>query len=767
MKQGLILLSLVAIFLMTPGSCNDKKREHKREIKKYCIYLATRKIYSSSHISTPNPPAVVTGDLQVSYTIYADCAHECDMSVYYSTGGGYYPATIDNASVGSIWQNTIENISVPSINPETGVGNAATYTFVWDSVSDVGYEYVQGVTLNMVIEEPDSLYTHPYVYWGDSVWTKPFTVDNNRKPSVQVITPGPSVSGDAMVEFTLTDLDDDICKVTVEYSKDNGSNYFAATLRDVTSYPVSANIIFGIDHTATPKQYVFVWDTANDMPLKYNEQMKIKLTANDGLVNSDPSESGTFTVENNYAPVTTIEDPDGTQTGDVRLDFGVADVDSSAATVTFNYSIDGGVTWQPASIKYSSIGTLDNDAITVTGTSATPITGYCVWNSLGDGIATENLETNVRIAVSAADDQRQGPAATTRSFVVDNTLAGGWGDAEVISGTNAASAPDCAISPTSENPYVVWAGPDCSSISQIYLTSHNGISWAAPAIVTSSATGATAPRVAVTADEYVHLVYVEDYAVYYTYYNTAVWSAPVKLSGIGIAGEPDISGDTNNDAQVVWKEFTSGRYEIYYCVVSGGAPGATELVSDTTEDSESPSIACNGVAPYVAWSDASLGWWEIFAASGPAVWVPLGCVSDTPGNSRRPSAAVDSSTGDVAVVWMDDTPATNFDIYINTYTGSWGNAVNVSLNSGNSVTPCVSYRSSVPRIVWSDNTNPAQTYEIVYSSFLSGSGTPSIVLSNTTGESNSPALVTAASGKQVLVWQEISVSGNLISARIR
>jgi len=756
MKRNIVLILLLAAAACPFAGC---PRTHKK------IYA----LYTTTQLTVQNPAGTVfSGDMQISFTISATWYHKTDMAIYYSAGYGWIPATIKSASAGSIENNLIKQLDVPPVNPFTGENTPATYTFTWDTIADLGYEYVPNVQLKMVTEEPDDYYNWPYVFYGDSIWTKTFIVNNNRKPIISVTTPAANASGDAMIEFTLTDPDNDICRVTVEYSKDGGAHYFAATLRDVTSYPVSANVIFGLDQTATLRQYVFVWGTDDDMPLKYDEEMRIKLVANDGLINSDPSETGNFTVANNLAPVCTIQDVGGTQTGDVTLNFTVKDEDSSAATLTFKYSIDGGATWRDAAIKYSSVGALADNAITVTGVSATPLAGYAVWNSLGDGVATENLETNVRVSIQAADDQRQGQSVSTRSFIVDNTLAGSWGSAQLISGALNASSPACALDP-SDKAVVVFCAPDNAAISQIYIVLHNGLIWSATAQITSSATGATKPRVAVTDDYCIHVVYVEGSAVKYTRYSGA-WSAPVKISGAGAAGEPDITkNDTDpNDAHVVWKEFTAGQYEIYYSYITSGTPGAPKLVSDTSEDSESPAVACYNGVPYVVWSDVSSGNWEILSAADTAGWTHLGIVSNTAGISRKPRIAADPSSGNVAAAWMDDEPGANFDIFINIYNGSnWGNAVNVSANAGNSVNPDVSYRGGAPRLVWSDNTNAAMNYEIAYSSFLSGAGTRAVLLSNTVGESNTPALACGWTGKQVLVWQEVAATGTQIFARLR
>jgi hypothetical protein len=116
--------------------------------------------------------------------------------------------------------------------------------------------------------------------------------------------------------------------------------------------------------------------------------------------------------------VATIEDPGGLQVGDVTIHFSVSDRDSSFVTLNFLYSGDGGITWHPASIKYSSVGTAYDNTVAVSGVSVVLVSGYCVWDSFGDGVATNTLETNVRVAVYAEDEQRVGQRDTTRGFVL-------------------------------------------------------------------------------------------------------------------------------------------------------------------------------------------------------------------------------------------------------------------------------------------------------------------------------------------------------------
>lgn len=756
MRHLLIVTALVFAVCCVGGRCNGNGH-----------------VIFPTQLTVQNPAAmVISGDLEVTYQLSCPSPKTSGIGVFFSTDAGatWSSATVKNPSDGDLQGNLIKNLWAP--------GEGATYTFVWDSVTDVGHDYVQDIQLALYIEElypSDWSWNIQFAAFHQyrSGWqvTKVFTIDNDRAPAVTVTTPVSPQAGDVLVEFSLSDEDDDLCRVTVEYSKDDGQSYFAATLEDVTSTPISSNILFGLDASATPRRYIFIWDSGTDLIAQHNEQVKLRLVANDGIKDSAASETSAFTVSNNEAPVVTIEDIGGLQVGDVAINFSLADPDSTLVAMIFQYSTDGGATWLPATIRYTSAGTITGAQVQLTGTPSVEADGCCVWASLADGVATGVLETNVRLSAVAQDEQRQGAVDTTRSFVVDNTVAGSWGTLTTLSqASTPASNPTCALGAL-DNPTVAWECSD-GSVTQIYFTSYDGSAWSAPAAATASAAGATRPRIAITSDADVHLVYVDLDEVLYTGYDGTSWSTPVAVSGAGVAGEPDLKADDNDVLHVVWKEMTGGRYLIHYCQVTGGAPGAAELVNDTSESSESPAIACVSTVldttPYIVWSESPSGTWEILSARrAGGVWEPLGTVSGTAGASRRPCIAACPDTGEVAAAWMDDTPGTNFDVYISIFSGTWQAATNVSANDGNSVNPSISYRAGSPRLAWSDNTSPAQNYQAAFSSFLAGTGSPPVLISNTSGEATMPVLVSGTTGRDVLVWQEITATGTTILCRMR
>ncbi len=726
--------------------------------------------YCSSRLSVQNPAAmIVSGDLEITFELSCPIPRKSGIGVFFSTNAGstWSSATVKNPSGGTLQGNLITSLLAPT--------SPAAYTFTWDSVTDVGHEYVQDVQLLLYIEElyPDDwqwdvAHIPFYNYGSAAAATKVFTVNNDRAPVVSVTTPGSPQTGDVLVEFSLVDEDFDLCRVTVEYSRDNGLSYFAATLKDVMSNPMSGNILFGLDGTDTPKLYAFVWDSAIDLNSQYNEEVKLKLVANDGVEDSAPSETGAFTVSNNDAPIVTIEDIGGMQVGDVMVAFTVSDPDSPVVALDFQYSVDGGATWQPAAVKYTSVGTVAGGLVIITDASGVETSGLCVWDSLADGVATGALETNVQLSVFGQDEHRPGPVDSTRSFVVDNTTAGSWGPLVTLSDpASPVSSPACALDPL-DNPVVAWVD-STGGIPQIYFSEYDGASWSTPAAATVSVTGAAEPCIAVTTDGNIHLVYVESGQVLYTYYDGASWLAPLQLSSAS-AGEPDLAADSTDTLHVVWKELTGGCYIIHYCPVSGGTPGPVELVNDGALNSESPAVACISTTPYVVWSEAPLGVWEILSArrTGPGTWESLGVVSNTPGASRRPCIASCQGTSEVAAAWMDDTPGTNFDVYINVFSGgAWQVPANISANGGNSVNPSISYRGSVPQVVWSDNSNLAQNYQIAFSSYPSGSSSPPVLISNTSGEAAMPVIVSGVSGCDVLLWQEITATGTVVLCRVR
>ena len=197
--------------------------------------------------------------------------------------------------------------------------------------------------------------------------------------------------------------------------------------------------------------------------------------------------------------------------------------------------------------------------------------------------------------------------------------------------------------------------------------------------------------------------------------------------------------------------------------VDGAGLGQIDASSNTGE-SMHPSLCLNGSQnPCIAWNDFTYGASEIaYISWNGAAWVDAGGaslagmnVSDNPGNSVRPSLALDSS-GNPHIAWADDTTG-NFRIYYLYWNGTaWVDAsgsgaafMDVSSNSlSAAMNPSLKLDSAGnPHIAWDDN---ASVYREIFYKYWNGSSWAtaggSVNVSNNTGDSLEPSLALDASG---------------------
>ncbi|MCX7702595.1 MAG: hypothetical protein N2234_00610 [Planctomycetota bacterium] len=218
-------------------------------------------------ISTPSSPQ--TGTFNITYNLYDNQGQNCNVEVQFSTdgGGAWNPCT------GS-----------PVSNTPVGTGK----TFAWNSVADIGNVYNQNVRIRM---RPTDI---PDGNVGNWAPTANFTVDNNAAPSVTVTTPvtPPPVSGNVTISYKIFDSNSDTCSVYVEYSDDGGATYKPAT-KGTGGDPIT-----GLSSSPGGTPHTYVWDSFADIGATQQDDIRIRITPNDGYRNGSPSETGNFSVSN-------------------------------------------------------------------------------------------------------------------------------------------------------------------------------------------------------------------------------------------------------------------------------------------------------------------------------------------------------------------------------------------------------------------------------------------------------------------------------------
>jgi len=149
------------------------------------------------------------------------------------------------------------------------------------------------------------------------------------------------------------------------------------------------------------------------------------------------------------------------------------------------------------------------------------------------------------------------------------------------------------------------------------------------------------------------------------------------------------------------------------------------------------------------------------AANSQAQWTPIKRLTWNNGTSYFPTIAADSS-GNVHVVWSDDTPG-NYEIFYGKSTdggSTWMTTQRITWNNGDSLAPAIAVDSSGnPHVVWYDKT--PGNYEIYYRKSTNGGSswmtTQRISWNN--AYSLCPAIAVDSSGNVHVVWYD-STPGN-------
>jgi PKD repeat protein len=146
----------------------------------------------------------------------------------------------------------------------------------------------------------------------------------------------------------------------------------------------------------------------------------VKITPSDA---SNPSGtaglSGFFTVNNiayNETPIATTATPAGVQTGNVQINYFLADVESDTCSIAVLYSKNDGTTYQAATMGSAGDG--------LTGLSSSPsgTAHVYLWDSRADNVALSGQMDTIRIRITPTDFNT-GTAGDTNSFSVDNSIA--------------------------------------------------------------------------------------------------------------------------------------------------------------------------------------------------------------------------------------------------------------------------------------------------------------------------------------------------------
>jgi len=241
------------------------------------------------------------------------------------------------------------------------------------------------------------------------------------------------------------------------------------------------------------------------------------------------------------------------------------------------------------------------------------------------------------------------------------------------------------------------------------------------------------------------------------------WTAAKRISWTsGPSESPSIAADSSGGLHVVWHDYTSGDYEIYYKKsVDGGTTWTTaKMISLTPHFSFLGNIAAGpSDSLFVVFRDDSPGLGDIYctkSTDGGATWATSQRIAQTSGWSNYPLIAVDPS-GNLHAVWRDDTPG-NQEIYYTKSSNagaSWTPAVRITWTSGASDLPSIAADPSGNlQVVWRDDTSGNR--EIYYRKSTDGGTSWATVrrLTWTPSWTESPSITADSWGDLHVIWAD-------------
>ncbi len=324
-------------------------------------------------ISDVQLPTELYGDIDITFTIADDQEAESRVTITYSIDGGIQ----EDVSISSPFATGNRLLGL-----ETSSGGEE-YTFTWHSNDDLTNLNEEDVVLTFVAEDgyeaPDQ---------SPEVETSSFELMNHLY--LPRIT-GLNTTGekkDIEIEYSIADLDEEDCDISVQYKTENNPAWTEATMGTGGDGDTDlASSIAGTTHT-------FIWDSYTDLP-DAEEEVTIRVRAENTDL-GDWIESDMFDLNNILNVMTELQAlsvPD--DHGDIDITFQARDNEDSAINITLYYNYGS---WNEATIT----GNTTNVAV-----SSTWSTFAIVWKSFEDlgFVDASGLEIEIRVSDGTTDNQ--------------------------------------------------------------------------------------------------------------------------------------------------------------------------------------------------------------------------------------------------------------------------------------------------------------------------------------------------------------------------
>jgi BNR repeat-like domain len=319
-------------------------------------------------------------------------------------------------------------------------------------------------------------------------------------------------------------------------------------------------------------------------------------------------------------------------------------------------------------------------------------------------------------------------------------------------------------------PHVVWYD-DTPGNSEIFYkkSTDGGTTWTTSRRLTWTSGPSLSPDIVLDSADSLHLVWGDgtqgNYEIYYmrsTDYG-ATWTAPKRLTWTsGESGGAVIAADLWGKLHVVWYDDAPGNFEIFYRKSNDG--GATWEASRRLPLTSGQSIAPDIVAQssgniHVVWADDTPGNNEIYYKKSSNLgtnWEDTRRLTWTPGGSDTPLLVLDASDN-LHLIWQDSTPFDS-EIYYKKSTNqgkTWTTAKQITWAAGGTFpTGLAADSSDNLHVVWANSSSAG--YEIFYKKSTDGGASwgSSHRLSWTSGDSLHPTIAADSLGTLHVVWHD-------------
>jgi len=339
----------------------------------------------------------------------------------------------------------------------------------------------------------------------------------------------------------------------------------------------------------------------------------------------------------------------------------------------------------------------------------------------------------------------------------------GWiDDTRLTNNSMGSSLP--AIATGSDGIHIVW-GDSRDGNWEIYykMSTDGGNSWTTDMRLTNNSEESDSPVIA-TDSNGIHVVWCDqrdgNWEIYYKGSSNGgkSWTTDIRLTNTSSMSRIPVIATDSDGILVVWMEERDGNWEIYYKMSNDGGNTWTtdKRLTSGSGYSGLPAIATDSDGTHVVWMDGRDGNREIYykkSSDGGNTWTSDKRLTNNSARSGSPAIVTDNNG--IHVVWEDDRHGNNEIYYKRSSDGgnSWAGDLRLTNASGDSICPAIATDSDGIHVVWMD-TRDGNT-EIYYKKSIDGGNTwtGDIRLTNASGDSICPAIVTDSDGIHV-VWMD-------------